>query len=206
MHHATNRPTAPDARTPFAAALPCAALAAALALCGCGQDAEKPTSAAGGTAVGARAGGKAPAPAAGGLPDGLIVRGPAQGPHVTAAKATARQGEEIVIVGRIGGSTTPFLADRAVFTLVDPALVSCADMSDPDHCKTPWDYCCEDRAKMRAGTATIEVAGADGKPLAVALRGVQGLEPLATVAVSGTVVERNDAGLLVVRAKRIEVR
>jgi hypothetical protein len=35
---------------------------------------------------------------------------------------------------------------------------------------------------------------------------VQGLEPLATVAVSGTVVERNDAGLLVVRAKRIEVR
>jgi hypothetical protein len=35
---------------------------------------------------------------------------------------------------------------------------------------------------------------------------MQGLDPLATIAVTGTVTERNEAGLLVVRAKRIEVR
>jgi hypothetical protein len=152
----------------------------------------------------------APKPAAAapdvGLPEGLVVRGPAQGTHVAAAKASARQGDEVVVVGRIGGSESPFVAGRAVFTIVDPALVACSDMDDPDHCRTPWDYCCEDRARMRAGTATVEVAGADGRPLAVALQGTAGLEPLATVAVTGTVVERNDAGLFVVRARRIEVR
>lgn len=148
----------------------------------------------------------APSAAPSALPEGLVVRGPANGTHVAAAKAAARQGEEITIVGRIGGSANPYVADRAIFTIVDPALKACSDMDDPDHCDKPWDYCCEDRAKLRAGTATIEIAGADGKPIAVAVRGVQGLDPLVTVAVTGTVTERNDAGLLVVRAKRIEVR
>ena len=32
------------------------------------------------------------------------------------------------------------------------------------------------------------------------------LDPLATVAVTGKVIERNDAGVLVIRAERIEVR
>lgn len=204
MQPATDRPTRIPARTSRSAALPCAAIAAALVLGACGQESARPPSAAAGTAADARAGGNAAAAA--GLPEGLIVRGPAQGQHVIAAKAAARQGEEIVVVGRIGGSTTPFLADRAVFTIVDPALVSCADMSDPDHCATPWDYCCEDRAKMRAGMATVEVVGADGTALRVPLQGSGGLEPLATVAVTGTVAERNDAGLLVIRARRIEVR
>lgn len=200
--HDTSRRAALAARLPIAALL-------ALAACG---DAQPPKQSGAGQAPAAAPSGAAanaastPAASAPGLPEGLVVRGPAQGTTVTAAKAAARQGEEITLVGRIGGSVNPFAADRAIFTIADPELLSCTDMDEPDHCKTPWDFCCEDRAKMRAGTATIEVAGADGKPLAVALRGVQGLEPLATVAVSGTVVERNDAGLLVVRAKRIEVR
>lgn len=140
------------------------------------------------------------------IPDGMVVRGPARGTDVASAKPTAATGAEITLVGRIGGSEEPFSADRAVFTIVDPALKACSDMADPDHCKTPWDYCCEDRAAMVRGTATVEIAGADGRPLRVSARGVAGLEPLATVAVTGTVIERNEAGVLVVRAKRIEVR
>lgn len=152
--------------------------------------------------------GSHPAPAAGraAVPGGMVVRGPAQGAHVAAAKEHAAVGSEITVVGRIGGSVEPFVADRAVFTIVDPALKACSDMSDPEHCETPWDYCCEDRAAMVRGTATVEVAGADGRPLKGSVRGVDGLEPLATVAVTGTVLERNDAGVLVVRARRIEVR
>ena len=140
------------------------------------------------------------------IPAGMVARGPAQGTGVTAAKASATQGAEIVIVGKIGGSETPFSADRAVFTIVDPALKSCADGGDPDHCATPWDYCCEDRKALKSGMATIEIAGADGKPLAGSVKGVSGLDPLAIVAVTGTVTERNDAGMLVVRARKIEVR
>ena len=149
---------------------------------------------------------KPAAPAANAIPAGMVSHGPAQGTGVSAAKASATQGAEIVIVGKIGGSETPFSADRAVFTIVDPALKSCADSGDPDHCATPWDYCCEDRKALKSGMATIEIAGADGKPLAGSVRGVSGLNPLAIVAVTGTVTERNDAGMLVVRARKIEVR
>ena len=147
-----------------------------------------------------------PAAATTTIPAGMVARGPAQGTGVTAAKASATQGAEIVIVGKIGGSEAPFSADRAVFTIVDPALKSCADGGDPDHCTTPWDYCCEDRKALKSGMATIEIAGANGKPLAGSVKGVSGLDPLAIVAVTGTVTERNDAGMLVVRARKIEIR
>lgn len=177
-------------RNRIALAVTVALALASASLVGCGDAAPSPR----------------PASSAGPLPQGLVVRGKAEGTPVAAAKATAKQGDEIVLVGRIGGSVEPFVAGRAVFTIVDPALVSCADMDDPDHCKTPWDYCCEDRDAMKRGMATVEIAGADGRPLPVELRGTADLVPLATVAVTGTVVERNDAGLLVVRATRIEVR
>ncbi len=140
------------------------------------------------------------------IPAGMITKGPATGTGVAAAKLTAKQGETITLVGRIGGSEDPFVADRAVFTIVDPSLKSCADMADPDHCTTPWDYCCEERGSLKRSTATIEFAGADGRPLKGSIRGMSGLDPLATVAVTGTVTERNDAGVLVVRATKVEVR
>ena len=139
------------------------------------------------------------------LPEGLIVRAEPAGTHVAACKTAAKQGDEVTIVGRIGGSRNPFVTDAAVFTIVDPALKPCGENGD-DHCSTPWDYCCEDRDAMKRSMATIEIAGDDGLPLALPLRGLQGLDPLATVAVTGTVTERNDQGLLVVRAKRIAVR
>lgn len=145
------------------------------------------------------------APAAAGALSGIVVRGKSDGLHVAEAKRRVAAGEDIALVGRIGGSEAPFAGDRAVFTIVDLSLKSCAHMDDPDHCATPWDYCCEDRTALRDGTATVEIAGSDGRPLAGSVRGTAGLDPLAIVTVVGTVTDRNDKGLLVVRAKRIEV-
>lgn len=145
-------------------------------------------------------------PATPNLPAGLVSRGPAQGPGVKEAKAAAKSGQPITLVGCIGGSVKPFVDGRAVFTIVDPAIPSCAAMGDDEHCKTPWDYCCEDRESLKRNIATVEIAGADGRPLAISVQGLEGLKPMATIAVTGTVEETNDAGLLVVRAKRIEVR
>jgi len=140
------------------------------------------------------------------LPPGLLTVGSAEGRPVTAVKQNTRTGERVTLVGRIGGSVRPFAENRAVFTIVDPALPSCADGGEPDHCATPWDYCCEERSSLRAGTATIEIVDGKGEPLPIGLRGVQGLDPLVTVAVTGVVAERNDQGLLIVRAERIERR
>ncbi|MFO0963615.1 MAG: hypothetical protein U0625_12035 [Phycisphaerales bacterium] len=144
------------------------------------------------------------APAAA-LPAGLVERGPAEGLAVVECKSKAKQGDTVTVVGRIGGSEEPFNAQRAVFTIVDASLPDCNAGKD-DHCKTPWDYCCEDPKRLRECSATIEIAGPDGKPLALAVRGMQGLDPSATIAVTGTIVEKNDEGVLVVRAQKIQVR
>jgi len=140
------------------------------------------------------------------LPAGFVSVGSADGLAVKAVKERARTGDRVTIVGRIGGSVQPFVADRAVFTIVDPALPSCADGGDSDHCATPYDYCCEDRSNLRSATATIEIVDVAGEPLPIGLRGVQGLDPLVTIAVTGLVADRNDQGLLIVRAERIERR
>lgn len=48
--------------------------------------------------------------------------------------------EEVVIVGRIGGSENPWIDGRAAFSIVDTSLKSCADCGSDD-CPKPWDYC-----------------------------------------------------------------
>lgn len=140
------------------------------------------------------------------LPAGVVSRGPSEGgTPVAACKERAKAGERVTVVGRIGGSRVPFVASRAIFTIVDPALKPCSEMGEPDHCATPWDYCCEPRDSLTRSMATIEIAGEDGKALPFSVRGAEGLTPLATVEVTGTVVEANDKGLFVVRAERIRV-
>ena len=131
---------------------------------------------------------------------------PEGGVDVAALKKTAKEGEEVVLVGRIGGNRAPFVAGRAVMTLADPALVPCNEMSMEDECPLPWDYCCEERGVLTASTATVEVDGPDGRPLRTDLKGAGGLEELKTVVVVGTVAPRPDPAVLVVRAKGIFVR
>ncbi|HVU64221.1 MAG TPA: hypothetical protein VHC70_09605 [Phycisphaerales bacterium] len=151
---------------------------------------------------------RTPAPGAGSsapLPSGLfLAAAPADSKDVKDAKASAKQGEKIVLTGRIGGSEEPFVDGRAMFTLVDLRLKYCGQDDKDDHCKTPWDYCCEPADALAANSATIQVVGADGKPLRTSLNGVQGLKPLAKVTVTGTVADVAQ-GNLIVRAEGIHV-
>lgn len=50
--------------------------------------------------------------------------------------------------------------------LADMALLYCGQTNTEDKCPEPWDYCCEDKAKIKAGTMYVEFVGADGKPAA----------------------------------------
>jgi hypothetical protein len=52
----------------------------------------------------------------------------------------AKDGDDVTVVGRIGGSKKPILDGLATFTLVDPSLQSCIDKGMPDT-DTPWDFC-----------------------------------------------------------------
>ncbi len=131
------------------------------------------------------------------LPSSLfLATAPADAKDVKDAKPTLKAGDKVVLSGRIGGSRAPFVEGRAVFTLVDHRLQTCAD--DPaDTCTTPWDYCCEAPEVLNANMATVQVVNAEGQPLKAGLDGVHGLKPLAKVTVVGTVTQAEKGNLLV---------
>jgi hypothetical protein len=154
--------------------------------------------------------GESPAPsskipaAADPLPAGLLVKtAPAGAKDVLAVKAVAKEGEKVVLRGRIG-TLSPFVEGLAAMTLVDSSLTPCNEMTMEDGCPTPWDYCCTPPDALRAGSATVQVVGADGSPLRHDLR-LEGLAPLWHVVVEGTVAPRPDAKVLVVSATSIHV-
>lgn len=135
------------------------------------------------------------------LPDGLFVKESipkARG--IKDAKEGTKQGETVVLVGRIGGRPVPFVGGRAVFLLADETLPPCTD-----GCATPWDFCCTPPNVIMEGLATVQVLGPDGKPLKTPLQNVNGLKPMAVVTVEGRVAKR-DMNVFVVNADRIYVQ
>ena len=139
-----------------------------------------------------------------GLPKGLMLsRRPIGAVGVTTARMGVRPGEPISLIGRIGGSRSPIVSSRAVFTIVDPELKCCLETSDEDHCPRPWDYCCSDRAQLAAAMATIEICGPDGKALALSLEKEGTLRPLTLIAVNGVLEAPDGSGSFVVRARGI---
>lgn len=102
----------------------------------------------------------------------------------------------VTLRGVIGGSKEPFVAGRAVFTLMGAALKPCNANPD-DHCKTPWDYCCETKADIAANSATVRVADAKGNPLRTDLKGRAGVKELSEIIVTGTVVSAEGGGVVI---------
>jgi hypothetical protein len=74
-----------------------------------------------------------------------------------------------------------------------------------DTCKTPWDSCCEPAEVRTAKSATVQVVGADGKPLKAGLKGVGGLAPLKHVVVAGIARHAPGSDVLLVEANQIYV-
>lgn len=129
-----------------------------------------------------------------------------QGMAIQLARTTVKPGDEITLTGRIMGNEKPFVEGRAVFILGDPGLLTpCNELPD-DPCETPWDVCCEPSDEKKAGIATIQIVGGDGKVLRESVEGVGGLKNLATVVVTGKVADGSSDDLLVVNATAIQVK
>ena len=151
-------------------------------------------------------GGTEAAPAAAeALPAGLLLDAAPEGAKsLEEVKKSAREGDSVVLRGRVGGALDPFVKGRAMMTVADAGLVPCSEMEmGEDGCITPWDYCCEAPESLKAKVATIEVDGADGRPLKADLRGAGGIAPLDTVVVVGKVGPRPDPAILVIHATGI---
>lgn len=140
-----------------------------------------------------------------GLPADLFLKTPPAAAALSPeqAKKTVKQGDTITLVGRVGGSKSPFVAGRSILTLVGDMLPACSDNPD-DHCKVPWDYCCETKADIARHSATIQLVDDKGKTLRVDLKGQGGITELAALTVVGAVAQVSDKAL-VVNAKNIYI-
>src|SRR5262245_30211879 len=120
-------------------------------------------------------------------------------------KAGGKDGDEVVVIGRIGGSAKPFVAGRAAFTIVDPALKPCSDR-EGDTCETPWDYCCDTPEDLAAATVLVKVVDKEGKTVARDAKELLGVKELQTVVVRGRAKRDEKGNLTAVQASGLFVR
>jgi hypothetical protein len=111
--------------------------------------------------------------------------------------------DEVVVVGRIGGSQNPWVEGRAAFSIVDTALVPCNEREDDD-CPYPWDYCC-DTDKLPTSTALVKFVDDAGSLIKSDARELLNVKELQTVVVRGA-AKRDEAGNLTVLASGVFVR
>jgi hypothetical protein len=123
---------------------------------------------------------------------------------IEARKKTTKDGEEVVVVGRIGGNVKPWVEGRAAFWIVDGVFKPCNEKDD-DKCPTPWDYCCDAPEDLRKGMATIKIVDDKGQTVAVDARKLLGVKELDTVVVKGK-AKRDEEGNLTVLASGLFVR
>src|SRR5262249_5187365 len=129
---------------------------------------------------------------------------PAGAKGVLEVKQAAKDGDDIVVVGCVGGRAAPLVKGRASFTIVDPSLRSCRDI-EGDDCPTPWDYCCESPDRLARATALIKFVDADGHTLEQDASETLGIKPLQTVVVRGR-AKRDADGNLTVLARALHIR
>jgi hypothetical protein len=133
-----------------------------------------------------------------------LAQEPADAKPVLEARKDLKDGDEVVVVGRIGGSVKPFTG-RAAFTIVDASIKPCSENGD-DACPTPWDYCCGvGKEELAKATALVKLVGDDGQTRADDARTLLGLTELQTVVVKGK-AKRDEAGNFTVLMNGIFVR
>ncbi|HBJ34243.1 MAG TPA: hypothetical protein DDZ51_05650 [Planctomycetaceae bacterium] len=126
---------------------------------------------------------------------------PAGAMPVSEAREKVEDGQNVTLVGLIGGSTKPFVDGLAAFTIVDPKVPYCAA---DEGCPTPWDYCCQ-TAAVRDNIATIKVVDGAGKPVMGDAKKMLNVKELSTVVVQGK-AKRDDQGNLAIAATKVFVK
>lgn len=133
------------------------------------------------------------------LPVGFFTEQPSENARdISEARKTGalKVGDKVVLRGRVGGSKEPFVAGRAVFTLVGRGIKACNENPD-DHCSKPWDYCCETKDDILANSVTVQVVDAKSQVMRTEMKGRQGMKELTEVVVVGKVSATDGKGVVV---------
>lgn len=131
----------------------------------------------------------------------LAASEPEQAMPVGVARERVEDGQEVSVIGVIGGSREPFVDGLAAFTIVDPKVPSCVD---EEGCPTPWDYCCT-QDQVKDNIATVKIVDGSNAPVAKSAKELLGVSELSTVVVSG-IASRDGQGNLSLAATKVFVR
>jgi hypothetical protein len=126
----------------------------------------------------------------------LLTSEPAGAEDVSAVKAAAKDNEEVVVVGRIGGSVDPWVKGMAAFTIADVAIKACSEL-EGDTCPTPWDYCCEDQTELAKRVLPVRFQDESGDVIGKDARELFEIKELSTVVVRGKIKSDTDSVKLI---------
>ena len=133
----------------------------------------------------------------------LLDEEPEDAVGVIEAREEAADGQSIVLVGRIGGSTNPWIEGRAAFMLLDASMNVVAEGEDSEEGEICTGDCC---ATERLNCTTlVKVVDAEGKLVAVDSRELLGLKESDMVVIAGK-AKKDDSGNFVMLASGVYVR
>ncbi|HEX6962408.1 MAG TPA: hypothetical protein VF175_11110 [Lacipirellula sp.] len=132
----------------------------------------------------------------------VLEKEPKKSKGVIKVRKEAKNGEEVVVIGRIGGRTNPWVKGAAAFTIVDESVKSC-DQIPGDTCPTPWDYCCE--AGLPQKTVFVSFVDEAGKIVKKDARKLLKVRELRTVVIKGK-VKRDKSDNVSIQATSLYVR
>lgn len=154
------------------------ALLSLVVLAACGGGGETPTD--------------APAPSSA-LPESFWRDAPPADAVDVAQLRGLKDGAAVVVRGEV----QDFVGGLASFVLADHALKNCTELGEDDHCKTPWDFCCEDPEAYKRGITAVEFREGAG-PVRAGVQGFHGIDHLTDVVVAGRLSIDEQGNLLVV--------
>jgi hypothetical protein len=129
----------------------------------------------------------------------LLASEPAKAQSIIDVRKSAKDGDEVVVAGQVGGSDKPFTEGRASFLLVDASLKA------ESTCDCPWDFCELPKKELAASRLSVKLVDADGKTVKHGAREMFGIKELSQVVVKGK-VSRDDKDNVVVVASGLYVR
>jgi hypothetical protein len=130
----------------------------------------------------------------------LIKEEPAKAAGVIAVRNNAKDQQDVLVVGRIGGKKNPWIRGVAAFPIVDQSLQSCDQKGH--NCPYPWDYCCS--ANLSKSMVLVIFADEKGEPIKKDARELLGVKELDTVVVQGK-ARRDKVGNVVIMASKLHI-
>jgi hypothetical protein len=132
----------------------------------------------------------------------LLTSEPGGAVDVVALRTDAKDQDDVVVIGRIGGRRDPWIKGTAAFPIVDRAAKACNEI-EGDTCPTPWDYCCE--PNLADKTVLVMLVDESGKTIKQDARELLNVTELQTVVIKGK-AKRDKEGNLTVLASKLHVR